>query len=542
MGNETSHPSQENATTRNTIAYEWNNKKMMHKWNKHDVKDYIKSLTYTECTRNVMKKKINGKELLLAKTPDELATKLGIPPAKAEGLFELINIQKRLEVAKKVKHTPKSTAVDFNESKYPQDDEDDCAQESAIINDLIVTKKQFLIDHKKQNKCSKKMDYNLHFEASNSWQGRAMIDWTVYNMKSWFVSELNNSKINPNYRKQVFYNRKQVLDAMDEILLNGSQMMNIEDSAMLSAALNINKKICEMIYNSFLKRVEKEADDDEKYDKKSRFYTMDKNEYNRIRMLPYDKYTWIILSDKPDCIMGYSDEDNICRAEMSCKHAIAADTMFFYIKSIIEKNKEAVIIKCPVEKCDTEWDWDSCLKIADMTKHEIIKYNAIKSNRMRRKKFKNCPACGVKAEKPKTLNQFRVVCTRCNSYDWCFICEQKWQGSGLILCGNKNCSVVSEVNKILKECEMKPVTGIKNGKIPKYRACPNCLIFIEHTKYCKHMQCRGKECQTQFCFLCLAIRDPKKGWPASCRGYSKNTSWEAGANVSCKLADRQYFK
>eukprot|EP01084_Bolivina_argentea_P047450 87436_1 len=483
-------------------AYEWDNKKGMHKWSKEDVKDYMKSLTYTDCTKKVIKNQINGKRMMTAKTPDELAKLIGIPIEKAEGLFEVINQQKQQEINKKLKKIKTFNPTDQEEMGMKDD--------------------------------NFSYDYNSYFEPSNSWRGRAIIDWTVFNLKSWFVSE---------FKDKVSDEQKQkVLNSMDQILLNGSKMANIDNEKTFCAILNIDKILGKKIYIVFNERVKSEADDEKQEGGKGKSSLVDKKELYRVRKLPWRQFKWIRLSKEADCLYGYCDEDNIDRAEMKCKHAIAAESMFMLIKYTIEKDREVVKIKCPVENCDEIWDWNSCLKIADMTDDEIIKYNVIKSNRMSKNKFKQCPNCNIKTIKPKTVNQFRVKCTNCNSYDWCYACQQKWKGSGLILCENDNCNAVSTVNKVLQECNMKKLSYVKDGLIPEYRACPTCLQLMVHVDACKHMKCKGRDCKTEFCFLCLAVRDPKTGWPTSCRGDTENTSWTAGFDKACKLHGRQCFK
>eukprot|EP01083_Nonionella_stella_P138652 421956_1 len=117
--------------------WKWNNnkdKKKMHEWTQNDVKDYMSSLTYTETTKNVMENKITGKDLLLSRSPQQLADKLHISLEKAEGIYELLQLQKQ---------------------------------------------KQLYGGNKKQ----KDMNLNLNFIGSRSWKKRAIMNWTPYNVK-----------------------------------------------------------------------------------------------------------------------------------------------------------------------------------------------------------------------------------------------------------------------------------------------------------------------------------------------------------------------
>lgn len=458
--------------------WNWSNEKKMNEWTTNDVKDYMHSLTYTETTRNVMKNQISGKDLLLARTPEQLAEKLGIPVEKAEGIFEILQIQKQQQMF--------------------------CKQGAD----------------EKQEK-----DPNANFMGSQSWKRKDIINWTPYNVKSWFASQFGG--------KVDGVTKKKVLDAIDEYVLDGSKLSSMEDASALAALFKIDEKIAAMIYSSLEERISGEGGDEKKDE-----LVLDKE--FRFRKLQWAKYKFIKLSSKKDCIMGYTDDDDIDRAEMSCGHAIAADTMFYYIKSILDKSRDAVFIICPVPDCDTEWDWNTCLRIADMDDEEITKYNAIRAGR--RKDIvitkKRCPNCYTPNSRPEELSNFRVSCTNCKGGDWCFGCEQTWKNNGNILCGNKNCSLVSGINDILQNCPMKKVAYL-DCQIPQYRACPTCLAPIEHLKACKHMKCKARNCGTEFCFICLAVKDDKSGWPKECRegvdksGYSHR--------YECKYAPRQYF-
>eukprot|EP01084_Bolivina_argentea_P157359 274241_1 len=447
--------------------WEFKKDKPLTKWKKKDVKDYMVSLTYTETTRNVMKNNVKGRDLLLARTPQALAKKLNISVEKAEGLFDLLQMQKQREMFGK------------NDNSDP----------------------------------------NEHFVGSTGWQRRTMINWTPYDLKSWLVAEFgkNMSSIT----------KLNVLKAIDDNVFNGDKMSGLEDGKKLAEILAVDTELADAIYSRFEERMAKEdvGNDEMKDDEKAPI----KEKY-RVRNLPWRKYKFIKLSKEPDCIMGYTNEDKIERAEMKCGHAIAADTMFYYVKSIIEKNRRAIKILCPVPNCkNKEWDWDSCLRIADMTDQEIKKYNTIKQNRTNEGKFKLCPHCNSPVVRPKTLTQYRVNCPNCTSSDWCYACSKPWKKSGKIDCGNDLCDV-SNINKILQECPMVEnsyLTG-KGKVVPKYRACPGCLSLIEHVTACKHMDCEKKNCKTSFCFICLEVKKDGR-WPKSC-GES------AGYNNLCEFA------
>eukprot|EP01084_Bolivina_argentea_P197507 338462_1 len=235
----------------------------------------------------------------------------------------------------------------------------------------------------------------------------------------------------------------------------------------------------------------------------------DDDEKSRERIIRFEKYN-LIKSKKPDCILGYDDDDFFDRAEIGCKarHSMTAMTMYSYIWQVLETNYKTTIIRCPI--CKEVLDWKTCLNIADMNAKEHARIiNCIERRSDTYANFKPCPTCKISTVMKSDCTVFRMKCKSC--CDWCWNCCQKWKGSGNIYCGNKNCWLIRDLNKILREAPLfTPAYLPENSKIriPKTRACPMCLTLMEHIKYEKFIRCDGcGKSGCNFCFVCLGIKE-----------------------------------
>jgi len=228
-------------------------------------------------------------------------------------------------------------------------------------------------------------------------------------------------------------------------------------------------------------------------------------------------------SSKPDCIMGYTDEDNKKRVDMPCKCTFAADTMHRYTKSIFDKDFKTTKAICPMPKgtvCkgndkQREWPWELVFIIADLSDKERGKYAKAIENRL--SGSKDCPHCGATTERPDDLRISRVRCDTCNKSDWCWNCRKVWKAGGLgPICGNNGC-MADVLNGIVKNCgKVKvPWSNVTNrGKeMPQTRACPKCLSSLEYVQACKHISCIC--CPYEFCFNCLG------DWKSGACSHSK---------------------
>lgn len=135
-----------------------------------------------------------------------------------------------------------------------------------------------------------------------------------------------------------------------------------------------------------------------------------------------------------------------------------------------------------------------------------------------------CPGCGYHCLRLNE-NDIRINCWKCTSdkarkFDFCWSCLKEWKNNrNAVVCGNLECGGHTNLFNYLANCNTKMLNGIE---CPSRRACPKCLMLVEHTKQCKHMECPNKSCKYNFCFMCL------QHYP--CR---------TGPNEACSLAPRQ---
>eukprot|EP01083_Nonionella_stella_P124034 374158_1 len=250
------------------------------------------------------------------------------------------------------------------------------------------------------------------------------------------------------------------------------------------------------------------------------------------RSIKFKKYG-LRQTSLPDVLIGYTDDDGVERALLECgKHAMAAETMFQYITTSLASNVNQTDLTCPGTRdkaCGKLLDWDTCTRIADMNEAEYMKWTEMIEKRAM-KNYKQCPHCKNFCMRDPGVAIFRMKCIACKGSDWCWECAQPWKGSGLSMCCNQNCSLIMDTNARLLKCPMVNVE-YTNVAMPKFRACPRCLTFIDWTNACKHMKCTG--CGKSFCFVCLGLKGKE----------DDDSTWPCGSHTTvCKTADRQQFK
>lgn len=229
------------------------------------------------------------------------------------------------------------------------------------------------------------------------------------------------------------------------------------------------------------------------------------------------------------CIISWSNDPEEPRMELPCGHAITKDSLLKYIDSQVKKHQ--IDLKCPT--CSQVWDVS---KIKDMklnqTERKFMEVGLAENLIFNKFECKECPKCGCLIT--RTDKGFRVKCLMCQNdgitFEFCWCCTREWKrkGSGYKICGNPNCDPEkSGLLQLLATCN---TTKMKYSDVlvPAIRACPNCGEGINHKEGCKHMLC--PTCNTEFCFVCLGIRDKvSRAWPKSCGGYG----------TACKVAGRQ---
>jgi len=231
------------------------------------------------------------------------------------------------------------------------------------------------------------------------------------------------------------------------------------------------------------------------------------------RVMNFD-HPLVIRSNDVCCIM---QDDKDPTAEMPCGHAISAEGLFQWVESCASnpgvKGVYCPVLDCPSRKADKPWNWDVIVRVAALTQAENLKYAPV-FERRNAPNTRECPHCLTLCGRPDNLTRFRVRCVRCRKGDWCFACSKPWTGRGMTICGNTFCPTYN-TQENLNNCPLITPEYVSNVFVPKYRACPKCLMLIEYLQKCKHMKC--PKCQLQFCLVCLGLYDEKKKWP--CGSY-----------------------
>eukprot|EP01084_Bolivina_argentea_P010155 18921_1 len=252
----------------------------------------------------------------------------------------------------------------------------------------------------------------------------------------------------------------------------------------------------------------------------------------RKRTIKFKRFK-LIRSNKPDCLTHEDDDDGYDRAEIGCpkKHCMTANTMYKYIEQSLQKNMQATKIYCPHCKCKLQWR--KCVQIADMDQKEYGRWTLLIERRLEDGKTRSCPHCKASCVRKEGVVIFRMNCSACSngdySKDWCWVCAKPWKSNGLTYCGNEECKLVKEVQKMINDAEMITPEHLKDVQIPDTRACPSCLTLVKHKDGCKHMPCPG--CSVEFCFVCLALKNGDE-WPCNDYNYEGD---------DCKPYPRQKF-
>lgn len=236
-----------------------------------------------------------------------------------------------------------------------------------------------------------------------------------------------------------------------------------------------------------------------------------------------DKLDSTVIRTDETCMLSY--EDGVA-VKMPCGHAISPDWLMDYCWHEIDDGKYE--IKCSL--CAQEWPMEVLHKYGGANEEELhlLEEGLSKNYCEKASGIIQCPGCNsycMRADESSNCMQCGI-CTKNKgkTYRFCYNCREEWtNGYNTKFCGNSKCSSSdNEINRILRDCEEKEVVGVK---CPSIRECPKCKGLIEHKEACKHMTC--KNCQTEFCFLCLRTRPSNGSW--SCGSY----------NTPCVPAPRQ---
>ena len=195
-----------------------------------------------------------------------------------------------------------------------------------------------------------------------------------------------------------------------------------------------------------------------------------------------------------------------------CESKYCNNCWFNFFKENI--NNRILNIKCMNEKCKEELDEEF---IEEIIKNDDILYNKyiLFKNRIsifNNKNYIPCPVPDCEGYADKRLqknfdfkNKNYKLCI--NGHIFCDKCKS-------ISHGDKTCSQNEE------EKNSKNNITIYNSQdeAKEYKQCPNCHILILRNQGCNHIVC--KNCNYQFCWLCLGKYEPRHYEVGSCAGQA----------------------
>eukprot|EP00486_Rosalina_sp_Unknown_P007543 CAMPEP_0201577224 /NCGR_PEP_ID=MMETSP0190_2-20130828/23495_1 /ASSEMBLY_ACC=CAM_ASM_000263 /TAXON_ID=37353 /ORGANISM="Rosalina sp." /LENGTH=311 /DNA_ID=CAMNT_0048009023 /DNA_START=37 /DNA_END=969 /DNA_ORIENTATION=- len=203
-------------------------------------------------------------------------------------------------------------------------------------------KKKGINDAPKSNQASDSDEFDLNITAA---AGKLFTiknvtrNTTIGQVKSRFYDELGDKAGKDLYKGKIgqWRGSKDQLEKKIEIKKGGK---NMEDHKTLGD-YGITAGVHLPLVVSFKVSGGAESKDDEDDED-------DEDEYRPRKLRKRKHKGYLTLTSKPDCIMGYTDEDGIPRAEMPCGCAFAADTMYQFTKSFFGNNLSESKAVCPM--------------------------------------------------------------------------------------------------------------------------------------------------------------------------------------------------
>lgn len=222
------------------------------------------------------------------------------------------------------------------------------------------------------------------------------------------------------------------------------------------------------------------------------------------------------FTDKqPDCVFGFSDPEDQPRVKMSCGHAVDANSLTVWCRSLLDQQQWEFY--CPAmlpgsnKQCKVKWEYAEVRKIALLSDAEKQYFETKMSEYAAHTvcDYRECPGCSTFIERLDNTN-LRVHCEICTekkgkNYEFCWNCSEEWTGTARgsnIKCRNRDCEHPS-----LSAIRNAPMMTINGQRVPKCRACPTCGYVVEHSGGSCCKMCVCPQCKKEFCFLCLLSSD-----------------------------------
>ena len=209
----------------------------------------------------------------------------------------------------------------------------------------------------------------------------------------------------------------------------------------------------------------------------------------------------------------------------------ASNAVVSVVGNTLETN--SIIFRCPAtdddgRECNSVWDYTSEIrKVAcfkdDEKRNVEVKMTSIS---LGLQKAKECPKCKTTIVKENANKNARCPCCQ---FDFCWNCLGIWRPSKDGSCSNYKCTGKDDRLVYLRlHSKKKDIYGVNAFDV---RACPWCGVICQHIRGCKAMKC--KNCQNNFCFVCLSKYDKeKKDYPC---GYSPKYNKCPNAPIQTRL-------
>ncbi|CAG8646386.1 7981_t:CDS:2, partial [Acaulospora morrowiae] len=238
-----------------------------------------------------------------------------------------------------------------------------------------------------------------------------------------------------------------------------------------------------------------------------------------VREKRHDSKKDVELTTDPDMITLDDDPKNL-RAKMPCGHAIGAESLTAYCRSLVSEGKFQFY--CPYidptsnDRCYSEWQYADILRIGLLNdeEREYFETKISENYSFRALGVQECPQCSTFCERIDK-NRSSVICIICSrkpgakEFAFCWYCLHEVKSKNSYRCDNNLCEGIDPRLVILKNAAKKEIGNISG--VPSLRACPKSGTIIEHESRCKHMRC---PCGQEFC-----LRNRETGaWP--CGAYN----------------------